>query len=646
MNDDLAKKLEFLENNYRYKALFLILIRNEDFVTTDELAEKLHVTSRTIKSDVKYINEQLDIDGLDVVAQRSKGIRIEVEDTKIAKRIKEYFKIYHEQNIDNDFDRNVQFITRKLLASNKPIRIEDLQEELYLNTTNYIQREMTEVRNILKNYNLTLTTRIRKGLVVEGEVYYKYLCMLKMYKYFTDAAEPIFNNQAYAELFKPKFGSKQEIKDIVCNSLLKSRIVFSDIYLERFILYIILLSNVPVPKEDRIVEDIDFDYTITDEYRLVLSIDQQLSQKFVDYVGNHKARLMYLTYLAIMSTDLYRIRDCTEKNYGSLIALADEMRTYIVQCFEDTFNVCITDNIVFLKDLLKVLIPIAMKIKLGVSDDVDLGFYNYESMTTKPVIKEFVHQLSDMVYQKFSYLFSLREMHVLVNIIYEFINDIELSRKKQKIAIIALDGRLSTQQLKFCLRKYFSSYIESIETRVLYELSELDTSSYDLFFCMEFGKYLDIPYEPIYFFEEGISDDDYRKKLQEVFLSSYYYSLFLPKINYTKIPFFYKFQDYPINDYLNPHNSYMKLTVGDKKSIDIYIALKSTKESFEIHYYADDESPINGKQCYIIINLHIAYNKQKFKMLLNVVDKIAEDPEKFKRIYTENESNIEKILKK
>lgn len=174
MNDDLAKKLEFLENNYRHKALFLILIRNEDFVTTDELAEKLHVTSRTIKSDVKYINEQLDIDGLDVVAQRSKGIRIEVEDTKIAKRIKEYFKIYHEQNIDNDFDRNVQFITRKLLASNKPIRIEDLQEELYLNTTNYIQREMTEVRNILKNYNLTLTTRIRKGLVVEGEVYYKY----------------------------------------------------------------------------------------------------------------------------------------------------------------------------------------------------------------------------------------------------------------------------------------------------------------------------------------------------------------------------------------------------------------------------------------------------------------------------------------
>lgn len=33
MNDDLAKKLEFLENNYRHKALFLILIRNEDFVT-------------------------------------------------------------------------------------------------------------------------------------------------------------------------------------------------------------------------------------------------------------------------------------------------------------------------------------------------------------------------------------------------------------------------------------------------------------------------------------------------------------------------------------------------------------------------------------------------------------------------------------
>ena len=38
---------------------------------------------------------------------------------------------------------------------------------------------------------------------------------------------------------------------------------------------------------------------------------------------------------------------------------------------------------------------------------------------------------------------------------------------------------------------------------------------------MEFGKYLDIPYEPIYFFEEGISDDDYRKNRQTPVFKAY-----------------------------------------------------------------------------------------------------------------------------
>lgn len=81
---------------------------------------------------------------------------------------------------------------------------------------------------------------------------------------------------------------------------------------------------------------------------------------------------------------------------------------------------------------------------------------------------------------------------------------------------------------------------------------------------------MDIPYEPIYYFREGASDVEYQKQLQEVFLSSYHYNLFLPKISYKKISPLYKLNEYPIEKYLNQNKEYMKLWL-EIKSILIYI---------------------------------------------------------------------------
>lgn len=253
MGERLLDRFDFLENNLRHKALFLILFRNSDFITSEELAKKLDVTSRTVKSDIKYITEQLDIDGLKIVSQRSKGTMIQVDNPELEKSIKEYFKIYQENNIDNDFDKNVQYILRRLLVSDKPVKVEEIQEELYLNTSNYIKREMQEVKRILEQYNLKLITKTKEGLVISGNEYNRYLCVLRMYKFFSNAVHPTFKEKEFGKLFKPNFASYQEIKSIVCKSLLNTRIVFSDIYLERFVLYIILLSNLNVAQEKEFV---------------------------------------------------------------------------------------------------------------------------------------------------------------------------------------------------------------------------------------------------------------------------------------------------------------------------------------------------------------------------------------------------------
>ena len=85
-----GKKLQFLERISRHKALFLLLLRSEDYITSEELADKLAVTSRTIKSDIKSISENLEkyIPELSIEARRSKGIRIVFENEEIKKDTK------------------------------------------------------------------------------------------------------------------------------------------------------------------------------------------------------------------------------------------------------------------------------------------------------------------------------------------------------------------------------------------------------------------------------------------------------------------------------------------------------------------------------------------------------------------------------
>lgn len=68
--------------------------------------------------------------------------------------------------------------------------------------------------------------------------------------------------------------------------------------------------------------------------------------------------------------------------------MAETIRTLIIEKIEKRFYVCVKDEITFYKDLLKILIPISMKIKLGVSDDVDLGYYNKNIVDSKPVVSK------------------------------------------------------------------------------------------------------------------------------------------------------------------------------------------------------------------------------------------------------------------
>lgn len=159
MDSELSRKLQFLDNNARFKALFLLLLRSEDYLQSDSLATELHVTARTIKNDLKLLQQELENLQIQLISKRSKGYKLDIPDFKTEQYLKEYFQIYQATTIDNEFDIRVQYIIRRLISSPIPIKMELLQEELYVSSHNSLTKELQGVKEIIAKYQLSLQTR-------------------------------------------------------------------------------------------------------------------------------------------------------------------------------------------------------------------------------------------------------------------------------------------------------------------------------------------------------------------------------------------------------------------------------------------------------------------------------------------------------
>ncbi|WP_052400647.1 BglG family transcription antiterminator [Oceanobacillus jeddahense] len=645
MDLDLSNKFGFLDGKARFKALFLLLLRSETYMTSGQLAAELGVTSRTIKNDLRTLKEELLQADLLITSKQSQGYKLEIADADYANRIKEFFQIYQPRTVDTEFDNRVQYILRRLLSSCQPVKVEYLQDEL--NVSYPLSKELQNVKEILSEYHLTLVVKPHYGMLVQGEGFKKIMLTVRVYKYFDKNPTANFGIEAYNELFTCERDDMETIRKVFYQTITQSRIVFSDIHAERFIIYLIYFRNQYLTKQ-RIkldLPEVTFDYQTTEEYELVDKLIKILKQHFEEFTFSEEI-IQFLTYIAVISTDLYRFRDCTVENYDTLIDLAEQTRNFILKELSGYLQIDAFDSEVCLKDLLKIMIPISLKIKLGISDCVDLGYRNIrDNHEQDPLLLHFMKKISRQFQVKYAYQFSENEEHMIFSTLLLMLNRITLDHRKLRLAIIALDGRLSTQQLKFNLQHHFSDYIERIETKVLYELDSMAYHTYDYYLCSNYGKNMNIHYSPIYFAEEGMTELEYVDSLKHIFFDAFDYNKKLPEIKYEGINPKYKFNHFPIETHFHYGCEYEHIEIPGDIHLHIYFHLSSEQEAFTIFSFPQNGSTqIGGEAYYLLINLNVNGDKQKLRMLLDILNRAVTDKERLIYLCREKQTDYSQFF--
>lgn len=152
--------------NTRQQQILKELIAESKPITGDQLASLIQVTSRTIRNDLKEIDQQLIDSGAEIVSVRSHGYQLEVHDEEKFKQfIYQFIEI--DETIPVEPEDRVHFLVKKFLLRPDYLKVEDLADELFVSRST-LKNDLKDVKVVIQQYNLHLAQRPKYGLKITG----------------------------------------------------------------------------------------------------------------------------------------------------------------------------------------------------------------------------------------------------------------------------------------------------------------------------------------------------------------------------------------------------------------------------------------------------------------------------------------------
>lgn len=149
--------------NLRLAQLFEML-QNET-LPQDELARRLSVSTRTVRTDITALNALMAGHGAQFILNRGAGYQLNIADAALYQALVQ--QPSRQLRIPRNSPERVNYLVVRFLTSAFSLKLEDLAEEWFVSRAT-LQSDMAEVRDWLARYNLMIETRPRHGMKLFG----------------------------------------------------------------------------------------------------------------------------------------------------------------------------------------------------------------------------------------------------------------------------------------------------------------------------------------------------------------------------------------------------------------------------------------------------------------------------------------------
>lgn len=143
----------------------LMELMNNQTMTGNDLAKAINMSSRTVRTCIKELNELLPHHGAHIESNKTVGYMLELDNPEL---FLEFMK--SETTLENDFNdsnKRLSHVCNQFIATKEAIKLDDLAESMFLSRTQ-LKQTIKQLRVFLALHDLKLTHKAHIGMQIVG----------------------------------------------------------------------------------------------------------------------------------------------------------------------------------------------------------------------------------------------------------------------------------------------------------------------------------------------------------------------------------------------------------------------------------------------------------------------------------------------
>lgn len=442
----------------RLQEIFTFLASQKGPLSPEELARKFQISKRTLRNDIRILNEELAPWNAKILMKRGNGYTLEISEDSL-------ILLQNDTTPDGSLDsvdKRINHIIIYMLYSDDFKTQDDLANEVFV-SINTIISYLKTVRLILQKYDLTLKNKPNVGYKIEGSEMNKRNCIIDLVTSNYNAYVSKFSNEQQALLKDLEF---EQIQELVTDFNKKNGMHFSDYNLRNLILHIAL--SVSRIQADQNMESHDFSVD-SQTQNLLSPLIECIESTFHTRFSESEKNYIYSHYISNTNELL---------NNHANIDYVHQIVSSIINMIYELYHFDLRSDYILERDLNHHLQSILNTHYLDLHKKNPLlntikNNYILSYEVTETVIKQvFKNEPFDLSDDEIGYI----SLHIGAAIERYF--DLRNSKHK-KVMILYDNGYATGSFLSAKISKLFSNNIDIIKVAPSNELEDMDLESVD-----------------------------------------------------------------------------------------------------------------------------------------------------------------------
>lgn len=469
-----------IEKNRHLIILDALIKNTNEYISSESLAHITTASIRTVKSDISFLNSELEEDGSCYISSRkSRGYQLVVTDEKGFGELKNTIHIYRILF----YDKSIESVNRRLhilqtMLSREYTKVDDIADALFVSRST-ITKDLSWADRFLASYGIQVVSTPGYGLHLKGKEQDIRSVMTEVYcsqyhdielLYPVDDFNAYFDNSIY-----------EDVRHELLKVLRESDLSFPDVSTKKLATYLCLIKG---RHEKGFQAEAEYDPEIEKSYEYSLARKVFQLPLIRNHIPCHKNEIYQFARLLLFSKDV-------DLNSGDNHCSKDMIHTAEQLCrtFQASFG--IPDSVSSFFEIVlnhdtkrNSVCSIVIRILLQHKYDhpgcerlityTETGENNYS-----PVSMEITRQFILLLQKELNTQIRGPEVRALAAVFHYCMKTIPVPYTKRNIAVFSMEGKAAAQVMKAEILSWFSDMISRIDVFDLYEMRRIRFEDYD-----------------------------------------------------------------------------------------------------------------------------------------------------------------------